>query len=227
MKEYILKAMKQLEKTNQFGLGYSTKGDYTQDIEWGEQVIQPKLGTTSCCVSAVSQVILMAFNYYMDATNDLRPLERFKDLRHWSGGTNENFLKFWIWAMSSKSAKSTGTADAFVKFKIGEGINFREIRTGDFINYSRNNNSGHSVVFCHHADKKGEVTNTFDLSNVGFYYLSSQGRRATHFQEAGINYRIGLWEGRGLKKSKFPIDNGILFPKYFYCARLWSPEKWK
>ncbi|ABR48961.1 hypothetical protein Amet_2811 [Alkaliphilus metalliredigens QYMF] len=72
------------------------------------------------------------------------------------------------WYVASGSKQTHNIAIAVEKYGIGKGIsNFNEVRPGDFIDFSRENNTGHTAVFLNWIKADEQI--------IGLKYWSSQG----------------------------------------------------
>ncbi len=91
-------------------------------------------------------------------------------------------------------------------YGLGKKIeNFEEARAGDFLDYSRNNSTGHSVIFIEWArDEAGKI--------IGFKYFSSNSR--------GVGYITEYFADSGR-------EGGKVLNKWFRLARVGSIENYK
>jgi hypothetical protein len=91
-------------------------------------------------------------------------------------------------------------------YGLGKKIeNLEEAKAGDFLDYSRNNSSGHSVIFIEWVkDESGKIT--------GFKYFSSNSR--------GVGYLTEYFEDSGK-------EGGKVLKKWFRPARVGSIENYK
>lgn len=101
----------------------------------------------------------------------------------------------WFVAMGSKS--QSNIAVAVEKYDLGYRItNLEELRAGDFIDLSRENNSGHTVVFLNWIREGNKI--------IGFKYWSSQG------STKGISYKeeyFNIVNSNGKKYGNVIIDS--------------------
>lgn len=101
----------------------------------------------------------------------------------------------WFAAMGPKS--QSNIAVAVEKYDLGNRItNLEELRAGDFIDFSRENNTGHAVVFLEWIREGDRI--------IGFKFWSSQG--STH----GINYKeeyFNIKNSNGQKYGNVIIEN--------------------
>lgn len=101
----------------------------------------------------------------------------------------------WFAAMGPKS--QSNIAVAVEKYNLGYRINnFEDLRAGDFIDLSRENNTGHTVVFLNWIREDKKI--------IGFKYWSSQG------STNGISYKeeyFNIYDVNGNKYGNVIIDN--------------------
>ena len=109
-----------------------------------------------------------------------------------------NLLQFWYIEADGDSPQL-----GIIKYGLGKKIdNLEDARAGDFLDFSRNNGTGHSVIFINWVkDGSGKIT--------GFKYFSSNSR--------GVGYLTEHFEGCG----------GRVLHKYFRLARVGSIEDYK
>ena len=106
-----------------------------------------------------------------------------------------DFMLTWYVAKGSKS--ESNLTIAIEKYGLGHRItNFEDVRPGDFIDLSRENNTGHAVIFINWIRDNGKI--------VGLKHWSSQG------STNGINYKeeyFNVKNGSGLKYGNVIYDN--------------------
>ena len=188
-----------MDAANSFGkASYLWKGDgVTRKIYYqGSLLLKPYAPGVCYCVGATFQVYISAFEAW--------------DKKHGSKGSLgglsvaqvKKFRATWYVATS----KLTGVQAALVDHQLGQAITKRaEARPGDFVQFWRNNKSGHSAVFTGWKYSNGKIN--------GITYFSCQGGGAGHATEtigAGSKQidpqRIHL--GRAAYPGPMPTDAG-------------------
>jgi hypothetical protein len=107
----------------------------------------------------------------------------------------QEFMLLWYAATGPKSGSNP--AVAVVKFGIGRRVaNWEAAKPGDFIDFSRTNGTGHSVVFLNWIRQNGKI--------AGFRYWSSQSST----------------NGLGYKEEYFSDAGGQVMPAGFYIAHV-------
>lgn len=94
-----------------------------------------------------------------------------------------NFMLLWYVATGPKS--QSNLAIAIEKYGIGKRItNLEEVKAGDFLDFSRENNTGHTVVFINWIREGGKI--------IGLKYWSSQeSTKGIAYKEEYFNIRNG------------------------------------
>lgn len=151
---YILAAVKMLGETRA-SLGYG-QAAFTQDLTFGDRgVLKASKPPITMCVAAQLEVLVEALNLYANDTGskpkDYSPFhflpkvtwERLRPLD----------LRGQIWIV--KNSNSTGAAQAFENFGMGQRISFDHLFPGAFLNFNRTNKTGHGVMFLGYIDKAG------------------------------------------------------------------------
>lgn len=113
-----------------------------------------------------------------------------------------DFVMSWYVADGNKAVQNV--AKAVEKYGIGRRItNWEEARAGDFIDLSRENNTGHTVVFINWLrDKNGKI--------IGLNYWSSQE------STGGISYKEEYFNIPNAKGQKY----GNVMSDYLFIARI-------
>jgi hypothetical protein len=167
-------------------LGYG--GAYfTRDLDYGpfSKVIRAsRLKPKTMCVAAVTEVAIEALNIYYSGTHDRKP---FDDLAysHWNDSTALD-IRDYIW--ENRGSHSAGYA--FAKFGVGQELDFKALRPGDFLSFDRGNGGGHSTIFIAYLDKNYTELSAFGPDVVGFKYYSAQGSGVS-----GFAYRWAFFMG--------------------------------
>jgi len=122
------------------------------DLAYKDQVILPKSLVGTHCSGFTFTVVFNTLkeNQLIDFL-EMNQLKEFQN--HWYGNTEVGAETQCVYALS--------------KFKLGRNVSLEEAQAGDFVQFWRNNKSGHSVVFLAWVkDEKGKIT--------GLKYRSSQ-----------------------------------------------------
>lgn len=119
-----------------------------------------------------------------------------------------NFAMTWYVANGNK--QSSNIAIAVEKYGIGHRVsNLEDAKPGDFLDFSRENNTGHTVVFLNWIRDNGKI--------IGLRYWSTQG------STNGINYNeeyFNVEKSNGTKYGDLIIDQ-------IYIARVTSINKYR
>lgn len=104
-----------------------------------------------------------------------------------------------LWYVAAGDKKNSNLAVAIEKYGLGKQIhNWEEAKSGDFLDLSRTNNTGHSVVFIDWVrDENGEI--------IGLHYWSSQA------STNGIAYCTEYFTYSG---------KGTVMPEHIYIGRV-------
>jgi hypothetical protein len=176
----------EIARDNRDGGGYdhTWKGTGVPDeIRFKESLILPKGKGTYCCG--------FTFAVAMDAASK-RDLLRSKSVEQVRA-----FQKQWYGA--TEESREIQCALAVTKLGIGKQIKPDHARPGDFLQFWRTNESGHSVVFL-------EWVNEGD-QRVGFKYRSSQG------STKGVGDRVEYFAG-------VAGTSGLVVPQRMYFCRI-------
>lgn len=119
-----------------------------------------------------------------------------------------DFILTWYVAKGSKSESNLTVA--IEKYGLGHRVtNYEDVRPGDFIDLSRENNTGHAVVFINWIRENGKI--------IGLKHWSSQS------STNGISYKeeyFNLKNGNGIKYGNVIYDN-------LHIARVNPVDKYK
>jgi len=221
--KYILKAVDHIYNNYRL-LGYDIKELYTHSLpygKYGEIVGTP--GRETMCVAAQIEVILTAIEIYARETGDKSVFD-FLPIASWKGYSYRD-IKGHIWVNSR--FRSSGTPDALKNFGMGEVVPFEQLRPGAFINFSRNNRTGHAVTFISFIDQKGHEYSTHNSSVVGFKYFSAQGRKDP---VSGFDYRYAVFKKYGCPKMPYKHDCGLFYSRkqtLLNTGRMFAPTDWQ
>lgn len=134
------------------------------------------------------------------------PLDNFNNM---TSEDMKTFLLNWYAALGTPKNQGNQLAGAIVKYGLGAQItNLEDVRKGDFIDFSRTNNSGHTAVFINWL--RDESKNI-----IGFKYWSTQ--TSTN----GINYKEEYFNNNssGIK--------GLVDRNYLYIGRIGPVESYR
>lgn len=111
-----------------------------------------------------------------------------------------------LWYVASGNKRTSNVAAAVEKYGIGRQIhNWEEAKKGDFLDFSRSNHTGHTVVFLHWVrDNDGRI--------IGLHYWSSQG------STNGIDYVTEYFDFSG---------RGNVLSNHVYIARVLPVKQYK
>lgn len=127
-------------------------------------------------------------------------------------GMNKNQLMDFVldWYVAQGPKSQSNLSVAIEKYGLGYKItNLEDLQPGDFIDLSRENNTGHTAVFQNWIRKDGKI--------IGLKYWSSQG------STNGIKYKeeyFNIKDKNGKKYGNIIIDN-------FYMARVGAVNQYK
>lgn len=112
---------------------------------------------------------------------------------------------------------------------MGENVPFQELKPGAFINFDRDNRSGHAAVFMGFIDRWGKIYSKYNSKVIGFKYFSAQGRKTVG--QGGYDFRYGVFKSHGCPNTlPGKRDCGIVYSsnqKYFNSGRMWAPKSWQ
>jgi hypothetical protein len=221
---YILKAIAYIDRNYRL-LGYNIDSQLTHDLPYHTfGTLKSTFGTQTMCVSAQLEIIVTAFQIYAQETGDYS-IFSFLPFRSWNS-LAKDAIKAHIWV--NHELDSYGTADALVKFGMGELKKFEELEAGDFINMNRVTRTGHAVTFISYLDINGNELARYDSRVVGFKYYSAQGGPAVG--DGGMGYRYAFFDKFGCPNLPVYRDCGIIFSArrdYLNMGRMFHPKEWR
>lgn len=125
-----------------------------------------------------------------------------------------NFYQYWFgWGVTNEAS----CGDAFEYAGIGMNIypeDWDKVVTGDFINFSRSNGTGHAVIFVDWVKEGGEL--------VGLRYYSCNGSGHSHPDPADPDNQTGV-SGPSFQTEYFEGSGGKVLKKYFFIGRAFDP----
>lgn len=127
-------------------------------------------------------------------------------------GMNKDMLMDFVlhWYVANGPKAQSNLAVALEKYGIGIKVNnMEELRAGDFIDFSRENNTGHSVVFINWIKEESKI--------IGFKYWSSQE------STKGISYKEEYFNIKNSKGSKY---GNVIFDN-LYMAKVLPVNQYK
>ncbi len=177
-------------------LEYDLYNGVTQDIWYKARVVakaHPNWTRCSYCCGLTFEVFCRAMQY-RNIQKGLDP----DDFNGMSFSDLFNLLQFWY-----IEGKGDSPQLGIVSYGLGKKIDkLEDAKPGDFLDFSRNNNSGHSVIFISWVkDESGKT--------VGFKYFSSN--------SGGVGYGTERFEDCG----------GRVLHRYFRLARVGSAENYQ
>lgn len=221
--QYILKAVDQINKKYAM-LGYNINAQLTHDLAYHNLgTLKATKGSLTMCVSAVLEVIVTAYDIYAKETGDYS-IYQFLPFESWNT-LKKTAIKAHIWV--DAELNSYGTADALIKFGMGERAKFEELEPGAFINLNRTNKTGHAVVFISYIDEKGNELPRYSSAVAGFKYYSAQGKEAVG--QGGFGYKYAFFDGK-CPTVPYPRDCGVMrssSSKYLNTGFMLHPKHWK
>jgi hypothetical protein len=166
----------------------------TQDIFYLDTLVaEGDEENRSYCVGLTWEVFMLAWEE-MALENNLN------DINSMNVEDLDDFRIDWY----VRELMGSGVVEAVENYGIGERITYWEdIQPGDFLQFWRNNGSGHNNIFIEWVRNSSE-----DI--VGVKYWSTQG------STNGVGYNVEFF---------WPDDNSI-DPAYFYAARVYEPQYW-
>ncbi len=133
------------------------------------------------------------------------------DINNFNGMNKEELYDFALtWYVAKGPKDISNMALAMEKYGVGKRIhNMEELRSGDFIDFSRENDTGHSAVFINWIRAKDTI--------IGFKYWSSQG------STNGISYKEEYFNIKSKDGSKY----GNVIADKFYMGRIDPVSEYK
>ena len=177
---------------------YSNYNGVTTKIVYKNQVLakaHPSGSKASHCVGITFEVFFKA----MQERNKALGIDsnNFNDMT-WA--ELHDFMLMWYVAGPKVN---NNCASAVEKYGLGRRItNLEEAQAGDFIDFSRENGTGHAAIFLEWIREEGQI--------VGFRYWSSQP------STKGIDYNTEYFNIRKENSSKY----GNVMTNHFYIARI-------
>lgn len=194
LNDYVLTAIKGYQGRSYPYLlnnDYANYNGVTADIRYQDRILlraHPSGNRASHCVGITFEVFFKA----MQSRNQVIGLaaDGFNDMGF---AELQDFMLLWYAAAGPKEVSNP--AYAIVKYGLGQEItSWEAAKAGDFIDFSRSNGTGHSVVFLSWVREEGAI--------VGLRYWSSQestdgiGNRTEYFSPTGGILRNGFYIGR-------------------------------
>ena len=202
------------------GGGYDLHSAFTRDLKYGGNCcIKSSNAALTMCVAAVSEMIIETLNRQSDVT-------AFQKLpmSSWTGGSittaRANIFQY-------AGTGSRGTGHALQLLGLGREKHFSELKPYDFINFNRNNKSGHAAVFLGYLQPDSSVTLQYSDGVIGFAYFSAQGKGKA---DAGFADRYAYFDGKcPAQAAALPRDCGVLRSSNLVLlsgGELWTPDNW-
>lgn len=217
--EYLLEAKNQIHRS--WGRKGYASAAYTHNFKLGDIEFIASNPPYTMCVAAQMEIIVAALNKYKDDTAHSSFLT-FLPSKQWTSQSPGTFKNL-VWVNSG----SLGTAYALERFGMGYQCPFAALKPGCFVNFNRNNKTGHAVLFINYLDKNGDVLEEFGSRVAGFKYYSSQGTKS----EGGFDYRYAFFEGiKPVLDGGRRRDIGIIRSdkqKYLNCGYMLHPNDWR
>jgi hypothetical protein len=179
---------------------YSNYNGVTTNIVYRDGVLakaHPSGSKASHCVGITFEVFFKA----MGERNRALGIDS-DDFNGMTWAELHDFMLMWYVAGPKVS---NNCAAAVEKYGLGRRItNFEEAEAGDFIDFSRENGTGHAAIFLNWIRENGQI--------VGFEYWSSQP------STKGINYNTEYFNVRKENSTKY----GNVLTNHFYIARIYA-----
>lgn len=198
MNQYVMRVVKRFptDGTHQYWWpkGNSYDGATTDVYYLGFKVLRGDAEGRSYCCGLTLQVFYQTLqDYFKDKgviPSSKLPLDKVN-----------NFKYLWF----CPQVKSPGPVEALEKYALGERVkNLNDAQPGDFVQFWRNNGTGHSVIFINWLrEAEGNIN--------GLIYWSTQ--KATN----GIGYQI-----EDVGEGKKEINKDLIF-----IGRLAPPQNWQ
>ncbi|MEW6622920.1 MAG: hypothetical protein AB1420_07315 [Bacillota bacterium] len=185
---------------------YQNYNGVTTDLKYKDQLLlkaHPSGSKASHCSGITFEVFFKAMQ------------ERNKQLGisldNFNGMTWEELFDFvLLWYVADGVKKNSNVAVAVEKYGIGKRVkNLEDAKPGDFIDFSRENNTGHTVVFMNWIKKDGQI--------IGLRYWSSQE------STKGINYKTEYFNIKDSNGRKY----GNVIKDQLHIARVLPVKDYK
>jgi hypothetical protein len=220
---YVLQAIDTIEN-RYLGLGYDNYA-FTHDLPFGNTGSLPATNKPlTMCVAAQFEILVEALNLYAADTKDLSAFGYLPKATWIRLGATDFRGQVWIVAGSP----AYGMSDALHNLGMGQKKSFEQLEPGDFINFNRDNGSGHAAVFLGFLDGNGNEMASYGPSVEGFKYFSSQGRGPG----SGLGYRYAFFKptpSRPVLSSDRKRDCGVIrspSQHLFGAGSAWLPSSW-
>ena len=209
LNEYVLDVIKTYRIGNYpylLNKDYKNYNGVTETLYYkGELLLKanPNGDRASCCTGITFEVFFKAMQ---NRNRDLGI-----DIDNFNGMNKEELYDFaLIWYMAKGPKDKSNMALAMEKYGVGKRIhNVEELRAGDFVNLSRENKTGHSVVFINWIREGDKI--------IGLRYWSSQG------STNGINYKEEYFNIKKKDGSKY----GNVIIDSLYMGRISPVSEYK
>ena len=185
---------------------YQNYNGVTEDLYYdGELLLKadPNGNRASYCTGITFEVFFKAMQ---NRNRDLKI-----DINDFNGMNKEELYDFALtWYVAKGPKDMSNMALAMEKYGVGKRIhNMEELRVGDFIDFSRENDTGHSAVFINWIRAKDTI--------IGFKYWSSQG------STNGISYKEEYFNIKSKDGNKY----GNVIADKFYMGRIDPVSEYK
>lgn len=202
LNSYVLSVVKSYQGKNYpyiLNEDYANYNGVTNNVYYQDQLLlraYPSGNHASYCVGITFETFFKA----MQTRNQAIGLDK-NSFNGMSFSQLQDFMLLWYTASGPKSVSNP--AVAIVKYGLGQQItNWEAAKPGDFIDFSRTNGSGHSVIFLNWIRSGSKI--------IGLRYWSSQGST----------------NGLGYQEEYFSIPNaqgvpyGTIMTKGFYIGHV-------
>lgn len=109
---------------------------FTKNLDYGpgKRIIKASSPPTTMCVAATSEIAIESLNFYYEATADDRPFQVLP-AEGWNRSRRID-IRSYMWENEGPSNKR-GAGTAFSTFGVGELIDFKNAKSGDFVSLDR------------------------------------------------------------------------------------------
>ncbi len=185
---------------------YQNYNGVTEDLYYNGELLlkaNPNGDRASCCTGITFEVFFKAMR---NRNRDLG-----LDINNFNGMNKKELYDFaLIWYVANGPRDVSNMVLAMEKYGVGKRIhNMEELRAGDFINFSRENNTGHNAVFINWIREWNKI--------IGFRYWSSQG------STNGISYNEEYFNIKRKDGSKY----GNVIMDNLYMGRISPVNEYK